>query len=122
MTSLTPEGVIPFFGADPIHHFVVLFLFPHIFRDGRFIQPHGADILPPCPEVSIAILVFQVRMVVEDHQGTFPFQVPHETRHTHQRWNGHQQMHVVHHRFPFDDLHALPLAQVLQYLDDTRWG
>ena len=67
----------------------------------------------------IAELVLQVRMAVKDHQGTLPFQIPHETRYTHLRRDRHQHMHVVDLGIPLDDFHPFPFAQILQYHHDT---
>ena len=67
----------------------------------------------------VAILVFQIRMSVKDHQGALPFQVPHKTRHADLRRDGDQQVYMINLGLPFDNLHSFPLAEILQDLDDT---
>jgi len=121
ITWLTPEGVFRFFRADPIDHLVVLFLLSHLLRDRRFIQSHRTHIVAPRPQVPVPILVFQVGMSIKDHQRTLPLQVPHEARHAHLWRDRHQQMDMILHRFPLDDFYPFPLAQISQYLHDTRF-
>jgi hypothetical protein len=73
-----PERVFGFFRPDPIHHLIVFLLLSLIFCYGRFIQPHRTHIVAPQPNMPVTKLVLQIGMAIEDHQGTFTFQVPNE--------------------------------------------
>ena len=55
-------------------------------------------------------------MFLKDHHRRFPFQLPQEAGHTIFRRDTQQQMHMVGHPMPFQDLYPFPFAQVLDIL------
>lgn len=67
----------------------------------------------------ITEFVFQIRMLVENHQTTLAFQIPHELRHAVLRWYTYEHVDVVRHEMPFDYLDSLVTAELPQYLADT---
>ena len=68
-------------------------------------------IVPSAPKFSASILIFCRTPSLVYHQATFPFQVPHKSRHT-QLWRYHQQqMHMIHCHFPFQYFYLFPSAQ-----------
>jgi hypothetical protein len=69
--------------------------------------------------VPASVVVFEIRVLVEDHEARLPFQVPHERRHAHLRRYPHQHVDVVRHRVGLDDLDALVLAEPPDVLPDV---
>lgn len=68
----------------------------------------------------ITEFVFQIRMLVENHQTTLAFQIPpHELRHAVLRWYTYEHVDVVRHEMTFDYLYSLVTAELPQYLADT---
>lgn len=65
--------------------FVILLLNVSLDRVFRYV-PYCSNIVSSSPK-GLVPLVLQFWMPVKYHQGAFPFQVPHELRHTHFRWN-----------------------------------
>ncbi len=83
----------------------------HILSDRLFVPAHGIHIIAAVPEVSVPLLVLQIRMPVEDHQAALPFQVPHDFRYTVFRRDCYIQMDVIPQCRCFNDLNAFPTAQ-----------
>ena len=73
------------------------FLFSDIFSYCTFIQTYCTYIVPFGPKLSVAELVFQVRVLIKNHQGTLALQVPHKTRHAYFRRDTCQHMHMIWH-------------------------
>ena len=48
--------------ADLIHHRMFLKLIPDIFRDTFLVPSYRVDVISFAPEVSIPVLVYQIRM------------------------------------------------------------
>ena len=69
------KGIVRFFYV--IRHFVGVFLLPDIFLDGFFVNADCAYIISLTPEMPIAVFVFQIRKLLEDHQRTLPLEIPH---------------------------------------------
>ena len=53
-----------------------MFLITDVLADGRFVQPYCADVMANTPEMPIAELVLQIRIPIENHQGTLTFRYP----------------------------------------------
>lgn len=66
------------FQAHLIRYLIFVKLMLDVLRNLLLISPYCVNIVFPCPEVPISILVFQVRVSVEYHQTTFPFEISHD--------------------------------------------
>ena len=95
------------------------FLLCDIFPNCSLVEPYRAHVLSLTPEMPITEFVFQIRMLVENHQTTLAFQIPHELRHAVLRWYTYEHVDVVRHEMTFDYLDSLVTAELPQYLADT---
>lgn len=86
------EGVCIFPCRQLVLYDVILLLLLDIFLNRGFIEANGAYIVPLRPKFSVAKLVFQVRVLIKNHQGTLAFQIPHKTRHADFGWDTHKHM------------------------------
>ena len=59
-----------------------------------------------------------LRQTIEDHQGTFPFEVSHKLGDTQLRWDFHVYMYVIRTNASFHQLHILVLTERSQYFPD----
>ena len=64
--------------------------------------------------MAIAELVAQMRKTLEYHQGTLPFQIPHDLRHTILGRNLDAHMNMVHTRICFHYLYSFVFTQFSQ--------
>lgn len=101
-----------FFLGNLVHRYIMGFLFLYVLPYGRLVQADRAYVMPLCPEVAVPELVLQVRVPVEYHQAALPLQVSHELRHAVLRRYARQQVDVVGHQMPLDDLHSLVAARL----------
>lgn len=69
--------------------------------------------------MAVSKLIFQVRVPVEYHQGTFSLQVSHELRHTVLWWYTYKHVYVVGHLLPLNYFHTLVITQLPQYMPDA---
>ncbi len=83
----TRKRVNKLFQAHLIRYLIFVKLMLDVLRNLLLISPYCVNIVFPCPEVPISILVFQVRVSVEYHQTTFPFEISRDLCHTIFRWN-----------------------------------
>ena len=74
----TRKRVNKLFQAHLIRYLIFVKLMLDVLRNLLLISPYCVNIVFPCPEVPISILVFQVRVSVEYHQTTFPFEISHD--------------------------------------------
>lgn len=103
--------MLPSFRSEPIRLFLVL----DVLLDHLFVQPYGAHIVPTCPKSSILSgSPPPFRMSIIQHQGTFPFQIPHDSRHRFFRRYSHAQVDVILADRPFHYLNLLHLQQLPQ--------
>ena len=64
----TRERVYILFQRYLIIGYVFLQLIPYVFLYRSFVSSHSVNIVPPAPEMPVAILVFHIRMSVENHE------------------------------------------------------
>ena len=83
------------------------------------LSHHRADIVSFRPKVSVPKLVFQVCVLVKDHECAFSFEVSHETRHAHLWGNAYQHMDMIRHHMSFDNLYTFVSAELLQDLHNA---
>ena len=95
-----------------IYRYIVSFLLGAIFPDCSLIKSYRAHIIPLTPEMPVAEFVFQILMLVENHQAALSFQIPHELRHTVLRWYTYEHMNVIRHKMTFDYLDSLVIAEL----------
>ena len=83
----------------------------------RLLVPaYRIDVIPPAPELPVAIPVLQVREPVEYHQAALALQVSHERRYADLRRNRNQHVYMVGTAFRLDYLYSLAVAELPQYL------
>ena len=66
------------------------------------------------PEISVAILILEIRVSVEDHQRTLALECSHKLCYTHVRGDADQHMNVIWAGFRLDDLHLHLITQLSQ--------
>ena len=114
--GLPAERVLVLLDAQPVQRDVGPLLLADVLRDRGLVEPDGGHVVALRPELPVAELVLQVGVPVEHEKRALPLQVPHEARDADLRRDAHQHVDVVGHQVPLDYLHALPLAQLPQYL------
>ncbi len=77
--GLPLEGVDILACSQLILHDVMPFLLPDVFLYRCFIESYHTHIIPFGPKFSVAEFVLQVCVSIKNHQGTFAFQISHET-------------------------------------------
>ena len=110
------ERVLVLLDAQLVQRDVVGLLLLDVLPDRRLVQADDGDVVALRPEVAVAELLLEVRVLVEHHQRALALQVPHEARHAQLGRYAHQHVHVVRHEVPLDDLHPLVAAKLAEYL------
>lgn len=106
----TRKRVYIFLETDLIFRDVFLKLIAYIFFYTFLILPDCIYVVSPAPKMPVPIFVFQIRVPVEYHQGTFSLQIPYKLRYAEVRWDTHEHMDMIRARFRLYDLHAFCLA------------
>ena len=112
------ERVLVLLDAELVQRDVVGLLLPDVLRYRRLVQPDGGDVVALGPEVPVAELVLEVRVLVEHHERALALQVPHEARDADLGRDADQHVHVVRHQVPLDYLDALVPAEVAENLPE----
>lgn len=68
INRLTRKRVIVFFDCELVAYFVFLELISDILRNGFFVSSHRIHVISLTLELSISILILQIRMSIEYHQ------------------------------------------------------
>ena len=74
---LARERVCELFHTQLVLRYIFLQLFPDVLLYRLFVAPYCIHIIPATPEMPIPIFILQIRMPIEYHQATLPFQVSH---------------------------------------------
>ena len=77
---LPVNGPLVLLQASAILHLVLELLVLDVVLDGLLVEAYGAHVIPLGPETPGPVVVFQVRVLVEDHEARLAFQMPHEAR------------------------------------------
>ena len=112
------ERVLVLLDAELVQRDVVGLLLPDVLRYRRLVQPDGGDVVALGPEVPVAELVLEVRVLVEHHERALALQVPHEARDADLGRDADQHVDVVRHQVPLDYLDALVPAEVAENLPE----
>ncbi len=112
------ERVLALLDAELVQRDVVGLLLPDVLRHRRLVQPDGGDVVALGPEVPVAELVLEVRVLVEHHERALALQVPHEARDADLGRDADRHAHVVRHQVPLDYLDALVPAEVAENLPE----
>jgi hypothetical protein len=102
--------VVVFLHAKPVHCHIMVFVFLYVLLYSRFIQADHTYIITFRSEVPVPKLIFQVRMLIKHHQGTFPFQISHILQHAVLRRYVYQHVRVIRHQVPFYNFHTFVTA------------
>ena len=131
---LTRKRVGKLFHTDLVRGYVLLQLILNIFPNRLFVPSYCVHVIAAAPEMSVAVLVFQIRMTIKDHQTALSLQVTHDFRHAVLRWYLHIQMYVIRHccrfqyRYPFScaqrpyDLSYIRTDLLVYYLSSILRG
>ena len=103
-----------------LHRMILAQLVAYVRSNCTSIRTDCADIVPTAPEMPVPVLVFQVRVPVENHQGTLSLQIPHELRHTQVRRYAQKHVDMVGTCLRLMNLNLLQVAQLPQYPSYVR--
>ena len=112
----TRERVHKLFEAQLVCNLILLQLLSDVLLNALFVFTYRIHEIPSCPEMPISVLVLQIRMSVENHQATFPFQIPHHIRDAILGRKTYQHVDVVGTRLCFDNLNPFLFTQLPEYL------
>ena len=76
--SATRKRVDVFFHRDLIYHFILNQLIADILFDHPLVLPCRIYIITTAPEMSAAILIFQICVAIKNHQRAFSLEKPHK--------------------------------------------
>ena len=93
----TRKRVYEFLDAYLVGYLVLLQLILDVSFNCFFVSPYCIYEIPSGPEMSVSILVLQIRMSIKYHQRTFSFQISHYFRYTVLRWYTRKHMNIIWH-------------------------
>ncbi len=97
---LIPKGVL--FHNKLIKYYVMLLLLLDILLYGRFIKTYCTHIISNRPNAAVSKLIFEICMLIENHECTLSLKISHKTRYSYLRRNALQHMNMVAHHMVFD--------------------
>lgn len=116
---LTRERVLVLLQASTILYLVLELLVLDVVLDGLLVKAYGAHVIPLGPEMPGPIVVFQVRVFVEDHEARLAFQIPHEARDGELRGYAYKHVYVIGHGVRLDDVDPFVHAASPDVLPDV---